>query len=263
MFNIGANLNNPRYNLSSLAKDMGLGGRREKDAEEQIEAKSRVKRILGELSVDPKEEETVAPAGNQTDEISQARLLAAEQRKAAESLLLEARALEKQLLDETAHAHEARERAGEFSAAVARALAAEHEARERAAAAAERHALATNESKQIDAVLQASRRATEAATAEIAELKRRLEDVLKVATDASELMTAQEQRAVDAAAAVAAAEKDVSEANASVAQRQTEREAAERDAAAAKEKAFVAEKAVQAVVAPPLRSQERQTGDAA
>lgn len=250
MFNIQANLGNNRFNLSSLAKDIGLGGRRETSEEEQVEAKSRVKRILGELSVDPKEEEAVATPGTTTDEISQARLLAAEQRKAAESLLLEARALEKQLLDETAHAHEARERAGEFSAAVTRALAAEQEARERAQAATERHTLAATERKQIDAVLQASRRATEAATAEIAELKRRLEDVLKVATDASELMTAQEQRAVEAGSVVAAAEKDVSDANALLAQRQSEREAAERDAAAAKEKAAAAEKAVQAVVTP-------------
>lgn len=251
MLNIDAKIGSQRFNLSSLARDMGLGSQRnrEKDEEAKIEAKSRVKRILGELSVEPKEEEAVASAGNPTDQISQARLLAAEQRKAAESLLLEARALEKQLLDETAHAHEARERAGEFSAAVTRALAAEQEAREHAQAAAQRHAQATNERKQIDAVLQASRRATEAATAEIAELKRRLEDVLKVATEASELMTAQEERAAGAASALTAAEKDVSDANALLAQRQAEREAAERDAAAAKEKAVAAEKAVEAVVA--------------
>lgn len=250
MFNINANLGGQRIGLSSLSQDMGLGRQRERD--ETAEADNGAERKPSPVG---KEEQAVSQQlSERGDQLAQARLLAAEQRKAAESLLLEAQALEKKLLDESAHAQEARERSGELAALVVRAIAAEQEARERARIAVERHGQASNERRQVEAVLLASRRATEAATAEIAELKRRLEDVLKIATDASNLMHAQEQRAAEATAAVTAAEKDVADTNAQLAQRQAEREAAERDARNAKERAAAAEKSAQAIAQPVAAS---------
>jgi chromosome segregation ATPase len=285
MFNIRANIGDPRFNLSSLAKDMGLGGQRQRDKEVAAEngaARNRAKRILDELSTESKEEQALpAPSTNghaetpangratatndgRVDELSEARRLAAEQRKAAESLLNEARALEQQLLSETAAVHEARQKSDELAAAASRAVVAEQEARERTRLAAERHTLVTAERGQIEAVMTASQRAMEAATAEIAELKKRLEDVLKIATDASELLHAQEQRAAESETALDAAEKELADANAELAQRQTEREAAEKAAKAAEERASSFGKAVlKTVQGTPAAAKVRESNDAA
>ncbi|MEO6834738.1 MAG: hypothetical protein ABI231_02365 [Candidatus Tumulicola sp.] len=247
MFNIAANIGSQRFNLTSLAKDMGLGGQRQRE-ETAAQSSMAWKQIPGEQSVDSEPEQALPePATEPGDEIGRAHLLAAEQRKAAESLLLEARTLEKRLLDESAKAREARERSGELAAEVSRTVAAEQEARGRVRTAAERQALVTTERRQIEAVLLASRRATEAATTEIAELKRRLENVLQVATEASDLLRAQDQRAAEAASAATAAEKELSDANAQLAQRQAEREAAEREAAPAKERTASNGKIVQTI----------------
>lgn len=293
MFNIRANIGDPRFNLSSLAKDMGLGGQREREKEVAAEngaARNRAKRILDELNTESKEEQALpapstngradapangrsaaptngrseAPSNGRIDELSEARRLAAEQRKAAESLLNEARALEQQLLSETAAVHEARQKSDELAAVASRAVVAEQEARERTRLAAERHAQVTTERRQIEAVMTASQRAMEAATAEIAELKKRLEDVLKIATDASELLHAQEQRAGEAEAAVSAAEKEVADATAQLAQRQAERETAEKAAKAAEERAnSYGKAALKTVQASPVAAKVRESNDAA
>ena len=293
MFNIRANIGDPRFNLSSLAKDMGLGGQREREKEVAAEngaARNRAKRILDELNTESKEEQALpapstngradapangrsaaptngrseAPSNGRIDELSEARRLAAEQRKAAESLLNEARALEQQLLSETAAVHEARQKSDELAAVASRAVVAEQEARERTRLAAERHAQVTTERRQIEAVMTASQRAMEAATAEIAELKKRLEDVLKIATDASELLHAQEQRAGEAEAAVSAAEKEMADATAQLAQRQAERETAEKAAKAAEERAnSYGKAALKTVQAAPVAAKVRESNDAA
>lgn len=301
MFNIRANIGDPRFNLSSLAKDMGLGGQREREKEVAAEngaARNRAKRILDELNTESKEEQALpapstngradapangrsaaptngraeapsngrseAPSNGRIDELSEARRLAAEQRKAAESLLNEARALEQQLLSETAAVHEARQKSDELAAVASRAVVAEQEARERTRLAAERHAQVTTERRQIEAVMTASQRAMEAATAEIAELKKRLEDVLKIATDASELLHAQEQRAGEAEAAVSAAEKEMADATAQLAQRQAERETAEKAAKAAEERAnSYGKAALKTVQASPVAAKVRESNDAA
>lgn len=293
MFNIRANIGDPRFNLSSLAKDMGLGGQREREKEVAAEngaARNRAKRILDELNTESKEEQALpapstngradapangrsaaptngrseAPSNGRIDELSEARRLAAEQRKAAESLLNEARALEQQLLSETAAVHEARQKSDELAAVASRAVVAEQEARERTRLAAERHAQVTTERRQIEAVMTASQRAMEAATAEITELKKRLEDVLKIATDASELLHAQEQRAGEAEAAVSAAEKEMADATAQLAQRQAERETAEKAAKAAEERAnSYGKAALKTVQASPVAAKVRESNDAA
>ncbi|HEY1655231.1 MAG TPA: hypothetical protein VGF86_08975 [Candidatus Tumulicola sp.] len=199
---------------------MGLGGEREREKSEAAAAA----------------QPAVEPSTN-GDALAEARRRIAEQRKEAEALLLEARALEEKLLSESSAAHEARERSNETSAALNRALAAEQEARERVRQAEERHAQVKLERQQIDAVLTAGRLASEAASAEIAELKERLEHVMQVATDASTLLQSQEQRVVETAAKARTAQGELAEAAARLAQCQAEREAAEQAANAADERA--------------------------
>lgn len=244
MLNIRANLGSQRFNLSSLSKDMGLGGeRRDEEAAPQKGANgsangSHAKQILGDLNGAHQTQpvESAQPNAN-IDALEQARRRAAEQRVAAESLLLEARALEEQLLSESTAAHEARKRADEMAALTSRAIMAEQEARERARIASEQHARVTTERQRIETVLTAGRLASEAATAEIAELKRRLEDVLRVASDASALLHAHEQRAAEVAMTALKSEKELADAAAQLAERQSAREAAEREAKAAEARA--------------------------
>lgn len=230
MLNIQANLGSQRLSLSSLSRDMGLGGQRERD--EAVPEKGPSDSANGTDAAAPVLSERPI---EDLDTLAQARRLAAEQRIAAQSLLDEARALEEQLLHEATASREARKRADEMAALVGHAMAAEQEARERGRLAAERHSLVDTERQRIEAVLTASRLASEAATAEIAELKQRLEDVLRVAADAAALLRAQEERAAEVAAKAIASEKELSEAASQLAERQAAREAAEKEARAAQE----------------------------
>jgi chromosome segregation ATPase len=227
MFNIKANLPHHRYNLSAISEEMGLGGqrRREEDDAPRSDAGPPVKgthprQITGRI-----------------DTLAAAQQLAMEQRKAAEALLQQARALEEQIQNETAAAQAARERAQELAALASRAFAAEQEAQERAKAAAERCAAANAQRQKIEAVRSASQLAWEAANTELAELQQRVDQVQRVAQEAAALLRTQEARAAEAAAAAIAAEKEAADAAAQFVRCQAIREAAEREAKASAQQA--------------------------
>jgi len=174
---------------------MGLGGQRE-----------RVENTPSKLASPPSTINANHCDENLADALAEAQRRVVEQRMAAEALLLEARALEEQLLTEASAAHAARQRARETAALASQAAAAEEDARKRALAAAEQYTV--------------NRLASESATAQIVELKRRLEEALRVAADSAAMAIAAKQEEADAAARVAEC--------------QAAREAAEREAQAAR-----------------------------
>jgi chromosome segregation ATPase len=228
MFNIKANLPNSRYNLSSIAEEMGLGGQRRREEEQEA----------------PRSEAQRSTNGNRpkqipgdVDTLAAAQRLAMEQRKAAEALLQQARALEEQILNETTAAQAARERAEDLATLAGRAAEMERDAEKRADDAAARHAAASAHHEKIDAVRAASQLAFDAANAEMAALKQRLEEVQRVSDEASRLLLMHEQRAGESAAAATEAEKEAADAEARLAECQAVRETAEREAKAAAEEA--------------------------
>jgi hypothetical protein len=238
MFNVDGRLPNQRFNLRTLAEDMGLGGQREREehASPGTSSQGEIKTHKGALkwpASNTPEQHAAEQPEDAADALAQARQRAVEQREAAEALLLEARALEEKLFSETAAADAARERAQETAATASRAAAAEDYARKEALAAAERCTLLQAECRKIEAVVTSSRLASEAATAELAELKQRLEQVLRTAEESTTLLRTHEQLAAESAAKVIAAEKEAADAAAVLTYCQAERETAERDAKAA------------------------------
>jgi hypothetical protein len=162
------------------------------------------------------------PAAASDDPLTPAQRLLAEQRKAAEALLLEACALEERLKGEA----KAAQAASECAAAKAKADGAailEQQAKELAQASSERRAVLAAEREDAEKLVVATRADAEAARAQVAELEQRLLE--------------HEARAKEWAAKQAAAEHDAAEALARVVACQTERVAAEKEANAAEERA--------------------------
>jgi chromosome segregation ATPase len=229
MFNIRANLPNHRYNLSAIAEEMGLGGQRRRE-EDKDESRSDAQRALANGSR-PRQ----LPA--EIDTLAAAQQLAMEQRKAAEALLQQARALEEQILTETNAAQAARQRAEELATLAGRAIEVEQEAQERAHSAAERHAATVAQRQKIDAVRAASQLAMDAANNELSELKQRLDELQHLADEAASLLRMHEQRVAEATATVIEAEQEAADAAARFAECQSVRQTAEREAKTAAEQA--------------------------
>jgi len=182
-----------------------------------------------------------------TDEVDPATVealrLIADQRKAAEALLVETRALEDQIKNAAAAAQASRlyeAAAAKAKTALAKAesaAAAEVEARQRADGSEHDHSVIANELKSIEAIVAAKRKEADAAKAEIAEIERQLGDLQRAAQSVLSDLTMHESRARECGTREGAAARSAAEAAARAAARKTEREAAEAAATAARERA--------------------------
>ena len=166
--------------------------------------------------------ETLHMAAPSGEELTAAQRLVAQQREAAEALLLEVRALENRLQHEAQAAHAAAECAAANEKAEG-AAALEYEASERARAAADRAAAIASDRQTAQAQAASARADAEAARARVAELEQRL--------------SAQEARAQECAQSESAAQHEASEAASRLVACQAAREGAQAEAEAAKERA--------------------------
>ena len=160
-------------------------------------------------------------------------LLVAEQRKAAEALLLQVAELEQRLQTE-AHAAQA---AADYTSAKEKAEAAailEQQANELAHAAVEHHSAVLGERQEADKLVVATRADAEAANAKVAELQEKLRDARRLADQSLSALAPRENRAKELAASEAAAQRKAAEAAASVIACQSARAQAEKEAEEAK-----------------------------
>jgi len=169
--------------------------------------------------------------------------LIADQRKAAEALLSETRALEDQIKNAAVAAQAARAyqtAKAKADAAVAKAEAAtvaENEAKQRSEALVHDHSILAGELKGIEGIVAAKRSEADAAKAEIAELERKLSEVQQAAQAVFSDLALHESRARECTARETAAARSAAEAAARTAARKAEREAAEAAVQAALERA--------------------------
>lgn len=163
-------------------------------------------------------------------------LLVAEQRKAAEALLLQVAELEQRLQTE---AHAARATA-DYKSAKEKAEAAavlEQQANELAHAAVEHHRAVVAERQEADNLVLTTRVGAEAAKAKVAELQEQLQDARRLADQTLAALEPREARAKELAANEAAAERKAAEAAAGVTDCQSARAQAEKDAKEAQKRA--------------------------
>jgi hypothetical protein len=160
-------------------------------------------------------------------------LLVAEQRKAAEALLLQVAELEQRLQTE-AHAAQA---AADYTSAKEKAEAAailQQQANELAHAAVQHHRAVLAERQEADKLVVATRADAEAANAKVAELQEKLRDARRLADQSLSALAPRENRAKELAASEAAAQRKAAEAAASVTACQSARAQAEKEAEEAK-----------------------------
>jgi hypothetical protein len=160
-------------------------------------------------------------------------LLVAEQRKAAEALLVQVAELEQRLQTE-AHAAQA---AADYTSAKKKAEAAkilEQQANELAHAAVEHHGAVLAELQEADRFVVATRADAEAAKAKVAELQDQLRDARRLSDQSLSALAPRENRAKELAANEAAAQRKAAEAAASVTACQSARAQAEKEAEEAK-----------------------------
>jgi len=160
-------------------------------------------------------------------------LLVAEQRKAAEALLVQVAELEQRLQTE-AHAAQA---ASDYTSAKEKAEAAqilEQQANELAHAAVEHHSAVLAELQEADRFVVATRADAEAAKAKVAELQDQLRDARRLSDQSLSALAPRENRAKELAANEAAAQRKAAEAAASVTACQSARAQAEKEAEEAK-----------------------------
>ncbi len=163
-------------------------------------------------------------------------LLVAEQRKAAEALLLQVAELEQRLQTE-AHAAQA---AADYTAAKEKAEAAailEQQANELARAAMEHHRAVVAERLEADDLLVTTRADAETSKAKVAELQEQLREARRLADQSLAALEPHEARAKELAANEAAAQKEAAEAAAGVTACQSARAQAENDAKEAQKRA--------------------------
>jgi trimeric autotransporter adhesin len=163
-------------------------------------------------------------------------LLIAEQRKAAEALLLQVAELEQRLRTE-AHAAQA---TADYTAAKEKAEAAailEQQANELAHAALGHHNAVLAERQEADKLAAATRADAEAAKAKVEELQDQLRDARRLSDQSLSALAPRENRAKELAANEAAAQRKATEAAASVTACQSARAQAEKDAEAAQKRA--------------------------
>lgn len=167
----------------------------------------------------------------------------AEQRKAAEALLVEACVLEERIKKEAAtakivRAYEAAENKAETASARAQAAAvAEEEATQRAGSTLRDHAVLANELKGIEDLLAGKRTEADAAKAQIAALEQQLAQVKHAAETVLSDVELHESRHRECLARETAAARAAAETAARIAARKAEREAAEAEVVAARERA--------------------------
>jgi hypothetical protein len=183
---------------------------------------------------------------------SEALRLIADQRKAAEALLSETRALEDQIKNAAVAAkaqrayQSAKAKADAAAAKVEAVAAAEAESKQRADALIRDHSVLANELKGIEMLVSAKRTEAEAAKAEIAELERRLGELQRTSQTVFSDLALHESRARECSTRETAAARSVAEAAARAASRKAEREAAEAEA----QTALASAEALKAAVPP-------------
>jgi hypothetical protein len=163
-------------------------------------------------------------------------LLVAEQRKAAEALLLQVAELEQRLQTE-AHAAQA---TADYTAAKEKAEAAailEEQANELAHAAVEHHGAVAAERQQADNLVVAARIEAETAKAKVAELQEQLREARQLADQSLAALEPREARAKVLGANEAAAQQEAAEATAGVTACRSARAQAEKDATEAQKRA--------------------------
>lgn len=163
-------------------------------------------------------------------------LLVAEQRKAAEALLLQVSELEQRLQTE-AHAAQA---AADYKLAKAKAEAAailERQANELAHSAVEHHGAIVAEQHEADNLVVTARVQAEAAKAKVADLQEQLREARRLADQSISALEPREARAKELAAIEAVAQKEAAEAAAGITACQSARARAEKEAEEAQKRA--------------------------
>lgn len=169
--------------------------------------------------------------------------LIADQRKAAEALLSETRALEDQIKNAAVAAQAtrayqaAKSKADMALAKVTAAAAAEEEAKKRSESLVHDHSVLAGELKSIEEIVAVKRHEADSAKVEIAELERKLGEMQRAAQTVFSDLALHESRARECASRETAAARSAAEAAARTASHKGEREAAEASAQAAHERA--------------------------
>lgn len=161
-----------------------------------------------------------------------AQQLVAEQRKAAEALLLEAYVLEERLKSEAAVA-QASELHAAAQAKVDAATAAESEAKDAARAAAEQRTATANERREAENQVVTARGEVKAAKSKIAELEQHLRDAKQVLEQTLQMVALREGRIKECTSKEAVAKRGAAEATAYVVACENARLAAVKEAEAA------------------------------
>jgi hypothetical protein len=170
------------------------------------------------------------------DGLTETQRLAAEQRKAAEALLLEACVLEQRI------AYESKVEAASLEYAKAKekadsAAILEQQAKELAQASAERYVAVVSERKEAEQLNATCRSATDAARMQVAALEDQLREAQRFAEETSQTLRTQEQRVAEVVAREVTAEREASEAAGRVTACLQTREAAEKEAKTAQQRA--------------------------
>jgi hypothetical protein len=191
----------------------------------------------------PDSNRATTPPADET--MSQALRIIAEQRKAAEALLLEACALEDRLKSEAKLTGAASEYAAAREKAESAALA-EQEAHHLAQASSEHHAAVATERRDLEALIAAEHAETEAFLAQIAQLEQQLKETQESAEQMFRALELHEALAKECLEKEAVAGHEAAEATARVVACQAERVAAEKEAVVARERADALKKALPA-----------------
>jgi hypothetical protein len=172
----------------------------------------------------------VPPVG--ADGLTEAQRLAAEQRKAAEALLLEACVLEQRI------AYEAKVEAAQHEYTKAKekadnAAILEQQAKELAQASAERYVAVVSERKEAEQLVATCRSALDAARMQVAALEEQLREAQRFAEETASTLRSQEQHIAEIVAREVTAEREASEAAGRVTACLAAREAADKEAKSA------------------------------
>jgi hypothetical protein len=176
-------------------------------------------------------------------ETDEALRVIAEQRKAAEKLLMEAYVLEERIKKEAVtnrivRACETAEKKAELAVAKAQtAAAAEEEAKQRAESILRDHSAIAGELKSIEALIAGKRSEADAANAQVAALEKQLLEARHVAQTATSDMELHESRKRECSVRETAAARAAAESSMRMSARKAERETAEAEVQAARERA--------------------------
>jgi hypothetical protein len=177
--------------------------------------------------------------------LTAAQRLVAEQRKAAEALLLEACALEERFKSESQAAQAATECAAAKAKAQSSAIA-EQKANELAQASSEHRTALAARRKDAEGLVVTMRSAAETTSAQVTELEQQLRDAQRLVEQTLSMVGSHEEQIKELAAEQTAADQKAAEAAALVAACQADRAAAEKEAQAAEERAEALKKSLPA-----------------